>query len=95
MMEGGKGRAQLMVLNIQLARRDIARAEVALEKAVRKGWFSREQEEEARDRIRQTRLELSSRSTSSELASSQEVRRRRSQERARRKEIKEQMMLTD
>ena len=95
MMEGGKGRAQLMVLNIQLARRDIARAEAALEKAVRKGWFSREQEEEARDRIRQTRLELSSRSTSSELASSQEVRRRRSQERARRKEIKEQMMLTD
>ena len=62
---------------------------------MRKGWFSREQEEEARDRIRQTRLELSSRSTSSELASSQEVRRRRSQERARRKEIKEQMMLTD
>ena len=52
---------------------------------MRKGWFSREQEEEARDRIRQTRLELSS----------QEVRRRRSQERARRKEIKEQMMLTD
>ena len=95
MMEGGKGRAQLMVLNIQLARRDIARAEAALEKAVRKGWFSREQEEEARDRIRQTRLELSSRSTSWELASSQEVRRRRSQERARRKEIKEQMMLTD
>ena len=85
MMEGGKGRAQLMVLNIQLARRDIARAEAALEKAVRKGWFSREQEEETRDRIRQTRLELSS----------QEVRRRRSQERARRKEIKEQMMLTD
>ena len=85
MVEGGKGRAQLMVLNIQLARRDIARAKAALEKAVRKGWFSREQEEEARDRIRQTRLELSS----------QEVRRRRSQERARRKEIKEMMMLTD
>ena len=88
-MEESKGRAQLLVLIIQLARRDLCQAEFALEKAVRKGWFSREQEEEARDRIRQTRLQLSSRSTTSELANSQEVRRRRSQERASRKEIKE------
>ena len=36
---------------------------------MRKGWFSREQEEEARDRISQTRLQLSSRSTSQEVRS--------------------------
>ena len=59
MMEGGKGRAQLMVLNIQLARRDIARAEAALEKALRMGWFSCQQELEAGEKIRETKLEIS------------------------------------
>ena len=67
----------------------LCQVEFALEKAVRKGWFSREQEEEARDRISQTRLQLSSRSTS------QEVRRRRRSGAATRKEIKERIVFTD
>ena len=89
-----KGRAQMLVLTIQLARSDIYQAKVALEKAVRKGWFSQEEEVEARAKIRLTRQQLASRSTRSDLASSQEVRRRRSQERTRRKEIKEWSMLS-
>ena len=56
--EEEKGRAQLLVLSIQLARRHISRAEAALEKGVRKGWFSREQELEASEKIRQKKQEL-------------------------------------
>ena len=90
-----KGRAQMLVITIQLARSDVYQAEVALDKAVRNSWFSQDEEVEARDKIRLTRQQLASRSTSSELASSQEVRRRRSQEWTRRKEIKERSKYAD
>ena len=49
--EEEKGRAQLVVL-------DISRTEAALEKDLRKGWFSRQQELEAGEKIRQTKLEI-------------------------------------
>ena len=51
-------RAQLLVISIQLARKNIFLVEAALEKAVRKGWFSRQQELEAGENIRQTKLEI-------------------------------------
>ena len=79
----------MLVITIQLARRDVYHAEVALDKAIRKGWFSRVEEVEVMDKIRLSKQQLASLSTSSEVASSQEVRRRRSQEWTRRKEIKE------
>ena len=47
-------RAQLLVISIQLARKNIFLVEAALEKAVRKGWFSREEKLQAEDKIRQT-----------------------------------------
>ena len=50
--EEEKGRAQLVVLNI-------SRTEAALEKALRMGWFSRQQELEAGEKIKQTKLEIS------------------------------------
>ena len=36
----------------------ISRAEAALEKDLRKGWISRQQELEAGEKIRQTKLEI-------------------------------------
>ena len=49
--EEEKRRAQLVVLNI-------SRTEAALEKALRMGWFSRQQELEAGENIRQTKAEI-------------------------------------
>ena len=64
------------------------------DKAVRNEWFSQEEVVDAREKIRLTRQQLARRSTSSEVASSQEVRRRRIQERSRRKKMKEWSMLS-
>ena len=41
-----------MLITIQLARRNIYRAETALERAVRNGWFSREDKLQAEDKRR-------------------------------------------
>ena len=48
---GGEGESSASGLNI-------SQAEAALEKALRKGWFSRQQELEAGEKIRQTKLEI-------------------------------------
>ena len=50
---GGRGEGESSASGL-----NISRAEAALEKALRMGWFSRQQELEAGENIRQTKAEI-------------------------------------
>ena len=51
MLDAGQWR-QRTLITIQLARRNISRAEADLQKTMKKGWFSRKEKLQAEDKMR-------------------------------------------